>query len=126
MGRLWVSLALLAGLFGGALANGWYLDRLTDGMAQTLEQAQAEAEAGNWAAGRQLTGQARRTWEKASGYLHIVLRHSETDEVSALFREVEQLLQWQEAAEYASSNARLVEEIRLLADMERLNLKNIL
>ena len=55
-----------------------------------------------------------------------MLRHSETDEISSGFREVGQLLQWQEAAEYTSANARLMEEIQLLADMEQFNLKNLL
>ena len=55
-----------------------------------------------------------------------MLRHSETDEISSGCREVGQLLQWQEEAEYTSANARLMEEIQLLADREQFNLKKLL
>ena len=40
--------------------------------------------------------------------------------------EVEELLEWQEEAEYTSANARLMEDIRLLSEMEKLNLQNLL
>lgn len=126
MKRIWICLAILALVFGAALLNSWYLDSLTEQMARTLEQAQALAETEDWEGGQQLTGQALQQWEQASGYLYIVLRHSDSDEVAAGFREVQQLLEWKEEAEYTSANARLIEELRLLADMEQFNLRNLL
>ena len=126
MKRIWISLTILAVVFALALVNGWYLDRLTEEMAHTLEQAQTLAEEGDWAGGRQLTQDALDQWESAANYLYIVVRHSDSDEVSAGFREVGQLLEWQEEAEYASANARLIEELRLLADMEQFSLRNLL
>lgn len=126
MKRIWISLTILAVVFALALVNGWYLDRLTEEMAHTLEQAQTLAEEGDWAGGRQLTQDALDQWESAANYLYIVVRHSDSDEVSAGFREVGQLLEWQEEAEYTSANARLIEELRLLADMEQFSLRNLL
>ena len=70
--------------------------------------------------------QALDRWEASANYLYIVVRHSDSDEVAAGFREVGQLLEWQEEAEYTSANARLIEELRLLADMEQFNLRNLL
>lgn len=126
MKRIWISLSMLAVVFGLALVNSWYLDRLTEEMAHTLEQAQALAEEGDWAGGRQLTQDALDRWESAADYLYIVVRHSDSDEVAAGFQEVGQLLEWQEEAEYTSANARLIEELRLLADMEQFSLRNLL
>lgn len=126
MKRIWISLSVLAVVFSLALVNSWYLDRLTGEMAHTLEQAQALAEEGDWAGGQQFTQDAVDRWERSSGYLYIVLRHSDSDQVAAGFREVEQLLEWQEEAEYTSANARLIEELRLLAEMEQFNLRNLL
>ena len=58
---------------------------------------------------------------------YIVVRHSDSDEVAAGFREVQQLLEWKgRGGAYTSANARLVEELRLLADMEQFNLRNLL
>ena len=126
MKRIWISLSILAVVFAAALANSWYLDHLTEGMAHTLEEAQALAETEDWEGGQKLTGKALEQWEKASDYLYIVVRHSDSDEVAAGFREVMQLLEWKEEAEYTSANARLIEEIRLLADMEQFTLRNLL
>lgn len=126
MKRIWISLSILAAVFAAALANSWYLDSLTERMAHTLEEAQALAEAEDWEGGQKLTAQALEQWERASDYLYIVVRHSDSDEVAAGFREVQQLLEWKEEAEYTSANARLIEEIRLLADMEQFTLRNLL
>ena len=126
MKRIWISLSILAVVFAAALANSWYLDTLTEQMAHTLEEAQALAEAEDWEGGQKLTEKALKQWEKASNYLYIVVRHSDSDEVAAGFREIRQLLEWKEEAEYTSANARLIEEIRLLADMEQFTLRNLL
>lgn len=126
MKRIWISLSVLAVVFSLALVNSWYLDRLTEEMAHTLEQAQALAEEGDWAGGQQLTQEVLDRWETSANYLYIVVRHSDSDQVAAGFREVGQLLEWQEEAEYTSANARLIEELRLLAEMEQFNLRNLL
>lgn len=126
MKRIWISLSILAVVFAAALANSWYLDHLTEDMAHTLAEAQALAETEDWEGGQKLTAKALEQWEKASDYLYIVVRHSDSDEVAAGFREVGQLLEWKEEAEYTSANARLIEEIRLLADMEQFTLRNLL
>lgn len=126
MKRIWISITILAVVFGAALANSWYLDSLTEQMAQNLEAAQALAESDDWEGGQRLTQAVMAQWESSANYLYIVVRHSDSDEVAAGFREVLQLLEWKEEAEYTSANARLVEELRLLADMEQFTLRNLL
>ena len=126
MKRLWISVAILAGIFTAALANHWYLDRLTGTLTDGLRAAQTCAEAGDWAEAARLTGQVQQRWQDSEGYLYVVLRHDETDGVATGLKEVRQLLEWGEAAEYTSANAKLVENIRLLAEMEAFNLKNLL
>lgn len=126
MKRLWISLAILALLFAAALGNSWYLGRLTGQLTGILSTAQQYGETEHWAQARRETEQAEQLWHRAEGYLYTVLRHDETDAVASGFREVKELLEWQEEAEYTSANARLIENIRLLSEMEKLNLQNLL
>ena len=49
MKRLWIACGILAVLFAATLYNASYLDRLTASLADQLTQAEACAEAGDWA-----------------------------------------------------------------------------
>ena len=126
MKRFWISVAILCATFALALVNGWTLRQLTGGMTLRLEQAQHLAEQQQWEQADRLTQQAKDLWDRGETYLYIVLRHTEADAVAQQFREVLELLQWKEEAEYTSANAKLVEDIRLLAEMEAFTLKNLL
>ena len=58
-------------------------------------------------------------------YLHVLLRHADTDQIYAGFQETLALLESQEYGEYAAANARLVTQIELLSEAEQLTLKNV-
>lgn len=126
MKRFWICVTILAITFFAALGNGLCLNLLTEELTDRLELAQYHAQRQDWAAAKQLTEQALEQWEDAEDYLYIVLRHDETDAVAQQFQEVAQLLNWGEEAEYTSANARLIEDIELLAEMETFSLKNLL
>lgn len=126
MRRLWISISVLTLVFAIALFNSWNLDRLTGDLTDILTEAQALAESEDWEGAQTLTSQAQKRWADSGGYLYIVLRHSDADEVQAGFREVDELLEWGEEAEYASANAKLVENIRLLSEMEEFTFRNLL
>ena len=68
---------------------------------------------------------AKDTWGDRDVYLHVLLRHADTDSIYAGFRETLALLDSQEYGEYAAANARLVTQIQLLYEAEQLTLKNI-
>lgn len=126
MKRFWISVTILCVTFVLALSNGFVLLRLTEQMTNRLEQAQLLAEQEQWEQASALTEDALGIWTRSEGYLYVVLRHSEADAVAQEFSEVLELLHWGEEAEYTSANARLVEDIRLLAEMEAFSLKNLL
>ena len=77
-----------------ALGNGWYLQRLTGGMALELENAQTLAEEGDLDGARELTGQVYDRWQSRQTYLCVVARHGDTGEIQTGFQEVLQLLRW--------------------------------
>ena len=126
MKRIWISILILALTLSAALWNGWYLRTLTETMADELGQAQQLAEAGETARALTLTEQVYDYWEGRQNYFCTVARHSDTDDVRAGFQEVLQLLRWpEELPEYAAANARLRQQLRLLAELEQFSVRNL-
>ena len=85
MKRLWAAAAILAVLLGGTLWNAWYAERLTGGMIQQLKQAQERTAQGDWEGAAELSEQAFQSWQDHEAYLHILMRHSDTDEILSSF-----------------------------------------
>lgn len=125
MKRLWIALALLAALLCGTLLHTWSLRGFTQGLTDSLDQAQALARADRWEEARSLTEEALQTWRGRDVYLHVLLRHADTDQIYAGFQETLALLESEEYGEYAAANARLITQIELLSEAEQLTLKNV-
>ena len=126
MKRLWTAAAILAVLMGGALWNAWYAERLTGGMIQQLKQAQERTAQGDWEGAAKLSGQAFQCWQDHEVYLHILMRHSDTDEILSSFRALEQYLALEETDQYTAANAELMTQLGLLSEMEQPSWENIL
>lgn len=127
MKRLWIAAGILAALCLATALNVAHITRLTRQVTDGLSQAQEQVRSGSWDRAAELTAQADRTFQEHTFYLHITLRHNDIDAVEVAFREVEQLLAHRERqGEYAAANARLIEQIELLAESEAFTLKNIL
>ena len=126
MKRLWICAALLLALLATTLLKSRYIDRTVRTLTDRLDQAYAEATADRWQRAAQLTEQARKLWQSRDVLFHILLPHRDIDAIRLSFREVEQYLSLEEPDQYNAANARLIEQLGLLAEMERLDLKNIL
>ena len=125
MKRLWIAAALLLLLLGASLLNGWYAQKLTSGMRQQLELAQALSLRGDWGQAETLTRQAYSQWQGHHSYFHILMRHSDTDQVLRAFRSVMEYLKLQEPDQYNAANADLMAQLELLAEMEQASLTNV-
>ena len=126
MKRLWTAAALLIALLGFTLFHSFYLSRFSNELTTILHEAEAKAESGHWEHAQDLTNTAWNKWHSHDAYLHVLLRHSETDEIYIGFREVAEFIQCEEAGEYSAANARLIAQLELLSEAEQLTLKNIL
>lgn len=102
MKRLWIALALLAALLGGTLLHTWSLGGFTRGLTHSLEQAQDLAQADRWEEANSLTQEALQTWSARDVYLHVLLRHADTDQIYAGFQEVLALLESREYGDMLS------------------------
>lgn len=126
MKRLWMAAALLALLLGASLANGWYAQRLTDGMREQLGRAQALAEQDDWERAEAVTRQVYEDWQNRHFYFHTTMRHSDTDQILRAFRTVLEYLKLQEPDQYNAANADLMAQLELLAEMEQASVANVL
>ena len=126
MKRVWIAIGLLLIIMAGTLAHSFHIASFTHDLSLLLEAAEAEAEQGYWDKAEELTEIAHDKWDQHSTYLHITLRHTETDEVYTGFREVAEFIQCREGGEYSAANARLIASLELLSEAEQLTLKNVL
>ena len=126
MKRLWISVAILLTMLGATLGNSWYLNRLISDFTQKLTSAHQLADRDDWAAARQITGQVTDHWQKHDFYFHVMLPHRDIDEIHLTFQEIGEYLELEETDQYNATSAKLITQLGLLAEMEQLNLKNIL
>jgi hypothetical protein len=126
MKRLWISVSVLLALLGSTLANSYCLNNIINDYTQKLSEAHRLAEADNWDAASELTKQVTKRWHKHDFYFHVMLPHRDIDEIHLTFQEVEEYLKLEESDQYNAANAKLIAQLGLLAEMEQLNLKNIL
>ena len=126
MKRIFAASAILLFIFMTTLWHSIYINSFTGQLTAILEAAESKAEENNWSAAQELTQTACSRWAEKDIYLHILLRHSETDNIYTGFREVSEFIQCEEGGEYSAANARLIAELELLSEAEQLTLKNIL
>lgn len=107
------------------LWNAWYADRLTGRMAGQLEQAQELADRGDWEGAVRLSRESFHLWQAHDAYLHVMMRHSDTDQILRGFRALDQYLALEESDQYTAANAELICQLELLSEMEQPSLVNI-
>lgn len=126
MKRGWLALALLALMIGLAFWHMTALGDLTGELGACLSRAEELAEQGDWAGAAQMTRVASERWDSKHFYLHATLEHDLTDNIAVSFAETLELIECQEVGEYSAANARLMEQLSLLGDMERPLPENLL
>ena len=128
MKRLYVSLGLILFLAALSGAHAWYLTRFTGQLTSLLVQAQEQVEREDWEQAARLTWEVREKWMAQEDYLHVTLRHADTDAIQISLEETLAFLEGDERqpAEYAAANLRLINQLELLAEAELPTLTNLL
>jgi len=128
MKRLYLSVGLIALLAVLSGLHIWQLGRVTGQLTDLLTQAQGLVEQENWDGAAHLTRQAKERWLGYEDYLHITLRHTDTDAILISMDEALAFLEGGERkpAEYAAVNARLLAQLGLLVEAELPTLTNLL
>ena len=128
MKRLYLSVGLIALLAVLSGLHIWQLNRVTGQLTGLLTQAQELVEQEDWEGAARLTRQAKERWMEWESYLHITLRHADTDAIQVSMDEALAFLEGGEKqpAEYAAVNARLLTQLGLLVEAELPTLTNLL
>ena len=125
MRRLWIALTILAVILSSTLFHTRFLHGFTEQLTGLLLQAETQADQEHWEEALTLTKQAQDLWSQRDFYLHSLLRHTDVDSIHAGFQETLALLDSGEYGEYTAANARLITQLGLLYEAEKLTLKNI-
>ena len=119
-------LAVLALLLGFSLWTGTSIGTDTQRWQQQLEQADALAQQENWTAAEEALSGSYRDWTARQSKLHILLRHDAIDDAEAMYLRAMAFAATEEPSEFRAEIADLQSQLELLAELERLSLKNVL
>lgn len=126
MKKGWLAIGLLVGMVVLSLWHVSALSALTDDLGEQLQRAETLAESGEWDKAVEVTRGASERWDGRAFYLHVTLDHKTADDIAVGFAETLEFLEWQETGAYSAANARLMEQLELLGQVERPNLENLL
>lgn len=119
-------LAVLAAILAFALWNGAAMTRHTDRWRDQVQQADALAQAGEWSQAVEVLADSYTDWSGRQTYLHIVTEHDAINDAEAMYRRALAFAATRESTEFRAELADLRDQLRLLAEMERFSIKNVL
>ena len=117
---------VLAVILAFALWNSAVITGHTQRWRDQLQQAEALALDENWQAAGDALAKSYEDWSERQVFLHIVSEHEAVDDAEAMYRRAMAFAQEQEPSEFQAEIADLQDQLRLLAEMERFSIKNIL
>ena len=126
MKRFFPPLAVLAAILALSLWNARVMEGQTSHLRSQLLQVQKLAAAENWQGAEDALADSYADWTSRQTYLHIVTEHDAVDDAEAMYRRAFAFAGEQEPSEFQAEVADLRDQLRLLAEMERFSLKNIL
>ena len=119
-------LLVLGGILAFALWNSAAMDSCTSRWQDQLLQAYALARAGDWDAAASALAESYADWSGSQTYLHIVTEHDAVDDAEAMYRRAKAFAGAREPSEFQAELADLMDQLRLLAEMETGSIRNIL
>ena len=89
-------------------------------------QADAQAQSEAWTEAVDTLAGSYDDWSESQTYLHIVARHDTVDDAEAMYRRALAFAATRELTEFRAEISDLRDQLRLLAETERLDIKNVL
>ena len=118
--------ALLAVILAFCLWNSAAMTGHTDRWRAQLAQAETLAQDEDFSGAAALLADSYRDWSRHQTYLHIVTEHDAVDDAEAMYHRCLAFAVTQEVTEFRAELADLRDQLRLLAEMERFSIKNVL
>ena len=117
---------VLAVILAFALWNSAVITGHTQRWRDQLQQAEALALDEDWQAAGDALAKSYEDWSERQVFLHIVSEHEAVDDAEAMYRRAMAFAAEQESSEVRAELADLQDQRRVLAEMERFSLKNVL
>ncbi len=119
-------IAVLAAILAFAIWNSRTMTADTDRWRTQLQQSDALAQTGDWSGAADALSESYADWSARQTYLHIVSEHDAVDDAEAMYHRALAFAAAQESSEFRAELSDLRDQLRLLAEMERFSIKNIL
>ena len=119
-------IAVLAAILAFSLWNSRAMTASTDRWRSQLQQADALMQAENWPDTVAALTKSYKDWSKHQTWLHIVSEHDAVDDAEVMYRRATAFAAAREPSELRAELADLQDQLRLLAEMERFSIKNVL
>lgn len=120
------SIAVLSAILVFSLWNDAHMSGETDRWRAQLSQADALVQEERWEDAQAKLAESYEDWSRRQTYLHIVSEHDALDDAEAMYRRAMAFADTRELSEFRAELADLRDQLRLLAEMERLSIKNVL
>ena len=118
--------AVLTLILAFALWNSSAITEHTQRWREQLRQAEQLAQTNAWESAESVLAESYEDWSGQQVFLHIVSEHDAVDDAEAMYLRAMAFAQGHEPSEFQAEIADLQDQLRLLAEMERFSIKNIL
>ena len=117
---------VLAALLAFSLWNIRHMEGETDRWREQLQAADRLALSGEWAEALDALWESYDDWSHSQTYLHISSHHDAVDDAEAMYRRAIAFGETEELSEFHAELSDLRDQLRLIAEMEALNIRNVL
>lgn len=121
-----IPVATLSLLLGISLWNGWAVEKTVEPWREALEEAVTASEREDWAAAKRILDETRSGWTAKHAWFHIVTAHDELDRADALFAQAQSFAAEQDRGEFRACAEELSGQLLVVAERQKLSLKNTL
>lgn len=125
MKRLWIVLAIIAGILAISLWGLWHLNKVTDQMESTLEQISAAVEKEEGDQVKVLTAEFQLEWHQQEEILVRYIHHESLDAITSAVARLPALARYEQYPELASEVERVQELLNHVREAEFPTWKNI-
>lgn len=121
-----IPVAILAAILLAALADGFVLTRQCEDWSTHVEQMERAAVQEDWDTAQYALEDLTESWDKWQTYLHILIDHDEIDQTETLIALCKLHIEEKDTATLRVTVSQLRCMFSLLAEIEQLNIKNVL
>ena len=124
--KLWTVLILLAVILALGILSGRVSAEISQKFSRQMEEVEAAARSGEWAAGQTALGEMLLEWEETTRWLHYFINHQDTEEVGIAMEKMAAALEMENLLLFLMSQAELAEGLRHIHYRDALALGNLL